>query len=94
MKGFLKYECKLYLKQPSSPSLSLYRTSNHMVIGISQWPTIPIHGDNKMWHYFCFDIIETKTHHVLEFLLYNSFRHAFIGEIQAQDVLHSISLGN
>lgn len=59
-------------------SLSLDRTSNHMVIGISQWPTIPIHVDNKMWHYYCHDIIENETHLVLEFLLYNPVERRFI----------------
>lgn len=81
MDGFLKYECKLHLKQPSSPSywkiivawlhLKSYCHRNWSM------PTIPIHVDNKMWHYCYYDIIEKETHLVLEFLLYNPIGRRF-----------------
>ena len=51
IKDFVKYKCKLDLKQLSKPPqctiIVAYRTSNHrLAIEFGWWPTIPISRDN------------------------------------------------
>ena len=82
LKDFLKYKCKLCLKQPMTPSqrkiIVAYHTSNHrLAIQIIRWRTIPISRDNRLCHFCSNSAVEKEPSFVLECALYNPIRDKF-----------------
>ena len=82
LKIFFKYKCVSYLKQPlTTPQHKIivaYYTSNHrLAIEIGQWLTIPISRDNRLCHFYSYNVVENETHFVLESPMYNSKRVKF-----------------
>ena len=64
-KDFLKYECELYLKQPSTPPqckiIAAYRTLYHrLAIETGQSSTIPNFGDDRLCHFCSYDVGEIE----------------------------------
>ena len=71
LKDYLKYKCEVYLEQPLIPTqckiIVAYRTSNHkLAIEIKWWLTIPLFGDNRLYHFCSYNTIENETRFVLE----------------------------
>ena len=82
LKDFLKYECELYLKQlltpPQCKIIVAYCTLNHrLAIETTEWSTVPISGDNRLCHFFLYNVVENEAHFVLECPLNNPIRDKF-----------------
>ena len=62
--------------------------NNRLAIEIGQCSTIPISSNNRLWHFFSYNVVESEAHIMLECPLYNPIRDKF------QSLFEKIVLGN
>ena len=68
-RDFLIYECQLHSKQlltpPQRKIIVTYRSLNHrLVIEIGWWLTIPISRDDRVCHFWSYNVVEVEAHFV------------------------------